>query len=54
MPAVLSIGLSAQVVLFPEQKDYNVWLRTENPVSIGIVTMPDIGRTGFDAKSTYG
>lgn len=54
MPAVLSIGLSAQVVLVPEQKDYNVWLRTENPVSIGIVTMPDIGRTGFDAKSTYG
>ena len=54
MPAVLSVGLSAQVVRSPEQKENSVWRRTDNPVSIGIVTMPDIGRTEFDAKSTNG
>lgn len=54
MSAGPSLGLSAQTVSFSEDKDFNAWLATGNPVSVGIVTMPDVGRTGFDAESTSG
>ena len=52
MSAGLSTGLPAQTV--SSSKDFNSWLRTDNPVSIGIKTMPDAGQTGLDAQSVSG
>lgn len=54
MSVGLSISLPAQTVRSSIHQGFNPWLRTDNPVSIGIKTMPDIGRTGFDAESTSG
>ena len=52
MSASLSAGLPAQTV--PSSEDFSIWLRTDNPVSIGINTMPDLGHTALGAKSVSG
>ena len=52
MSANLSAGLPAQAV--PSYEDFNIWLRTDNPVSIGIKTMPDVGHTALGTKSVSG
>lgn len=55
MSAALSLGLPAQTVHpFLSSSGDSLWLRTDNPVSIGVVTMPDRGQTGLSAESTSG
>lgn len=55
MSAALSSGLSAQTVHPFLRSDFNdIWSGTDNPVSIGVTTKPDGGRTGFNVGSTSG
>ena len=50
-----SISLPAQTTPYFRDKDFNTWLKTDNPVSLGITTMPNAGQTSLKAVgSTLG
>ncbi len=52
--AGFSISLPAQTTPYFRDKDFNTWLKTDNPVSLGITTMPNAGQTSLNAKTLSG